>query len=100
MVDIEFIVQYLVLRFSAQHSKLLGNWGNIALLTYAADENLISSDLGIQVANAYRLYREHQHRIRLDGVDKARIALSDMDEALQKGRSAVLQLWQSVLLAE
>jgi glutamate-ammonia-ligase adenylyltransferase len=98
MVDIEFIVQYLVLRFSGQHSKLLGNWGNIALLTYAVEEKLILSDLGIQVANTYRLYREHQHRIRLDGVDKARIDISQMDQDLQEGRAAVLKLWQMVLL--
>jgi glutamate-ammonia-ligase adenylyltransferase len=98
MVDIEFIVQYLVLRFSGQHSKLLGNWGNIALLTYAVEENLILSDLGIQVANTYRLYREHQHRIRLDGIDKARIDISQMDQDLQEGRATVLKLWQMVLL--
>ncbi|MFM8152953.1 MAG: bifunctional glutamine synthetase adenylyltransferase/deadenyltransferase, partial [Polynucleobacter victoriensis] len=63
MVDIEFIVQYLVLRFSAEHPKLVGNWGNIALLGYAAEDQLIPEDLAHSVANAYRLYREYQHRI-------------------------------------
>jgi glutamate-ammonia-ligase adenylyltransferase len=99
MVDIEFIVQYLVLRFSPQHRKLLGNWGNITLLGYAAEEQLIPEDLANSVANAYRLYREYQHRIRLDGADKTRINLDAMDSTLQNARIAVTKLWQQVLLA-
>ena len=98
MVDIEFIVQYLVLRFSAEHRKLLGNWGNIALLGFAADAKLIPEDLAKSVANAYRLYREYQHRIRLDGADKTRIQLDAMDSSLQDARAAVTALWQQVLL--
>ena len=98
MVDIEFIVQYLVLRFSAEHPKLLGNWGNIALLGYAAEEKLISEELSKSVANAYRLYREYQHRIRLDGADKTRIHPELMDSSLQDARLAVTTLWQKVLL--
>jgi len=98
MVDIEFIVQYLVLRFSGQHHKLLGNWGNITLLGYAAEEQLIPGDLAKSVANAYRLYREYQHRIRLDGADKTRIQLDAMDSSLQDARAAVTALWQQVLL--
>ena len=98
MVDIEFIVQYLVLRFSGQHHKLLGNWGNITLLGYAAEERLIPEDLANSVANAYRLYREYQHRIRLDGADKTRIHPDAMDSSLQNARMAVTTLWQQVLL--
>jgi glutamate-ammonia-ligase adenylyltransferase len=100
MVDIEFIVQYLVLRFSSTHSKLLGNWGNIALLNFAAEEKLISSELANQVANAYRLYREYQHRIRLDGAEKTRVSKEEMDQALVDAQGAVKKLWKEVLLTE
>ncbi len=100
MVDIEFIVQYLVLRFSGTHSKLLGNWGNIALLNFAAEEKLISSELANQVANAYRLYREYQHRIRLDGAEKTRVSKEEMDQALVDAQGAVKKLWNEVLLSE
>jgi len=99
MVDIEFIVQYLVLRFSAKYRKLLGNWGNIALLGFAAEDQLIPDDLAKSVANAYRLYREYQHRIRLDGADKTRIHHDAMDQSLVAARVAVTTLWQKVLLA-
>ena len=98
MVDIEFIVQYLVLRFSAKHRKLLGNWGNISLLGFAAEDQLIPDDLAKSVANAYRLYREYQHRIRLDGADKTRIHHDAMDQSLVAARVAVTTLWQKVLL--
>jgi glutamate-ammonia-ligase adenylyltransferase len=97
MVDIEFIVQYLVLRFSHQYKNLLGNLGNIALLGMAAKEGLIPDDLSLKVASAYRVYREHQHRIRLDGADKTRISLEDMDQALTDARTDVTALWQQVL---
>ena len=36
MIDIEFIVQYLVLRHAAQYPQLTANIGNIALLHCAA----------------------------------------------------------------
>jgi len=98
MVDIEFIVQYLVLRFSGQHQKLLGNWGNIALLMSAGEEGLIPSQLAVAVADVYRLYREYQHRIRLDGADKTRIKLEEMDDRLISARDAVKKLWQLVLV--
>jgi glutamate-ammonia-ligase adenylyltransferase len=36
LVDVEFIIQYLVLGYSHQHEALTGNLGNIALLGIAA----------------------------------------------------------------
>jgi glutamate-ammonia-ligase adenylyltransferase len=41
LVDVEFIVQYLVLGHSHAHPELTGNKGNIALLKMAADAGLI-----------------------------------------------------------
>ena len=98
MVDIEFIVQYLVLQFSHEHKNLLGNWGNIALLMNAGNAGLIPNSLALEVANAYRVYREYQHRIRLDGADKTRIKLEDMGDRLKAARNAVQKLWQLVLV--
>ena len=99
MVDIEFMVQYLVLRFSHDYPSLLGNLGNIALLGLAAKEGLIPLHSATDVANAYRIYREHQHRIRLDGADKTRISPEKMDDGLVAARSAVTDLWNKVLCA-
>ena len=68
------------------------------MLGFAADAKLIPEELAKSVANAYRLYREYQHRIRLDGADKTRIQLDAMDSSLQDARAAVTALWQQVLL--
>jgi glutamate-ammonia-ligase adenylyltransferase len=73
LVDVEFIVQYLVLGHSHAHPELTGNKGNIALLKMAADAGLIPGELAETVRNAYRDYRRMQHGLRLNGT-KARVA--------------------------
>jgi len=98
MVDIEFIVQFLVLAYAHQFLELLGNVGNIALLKIAADLKLINPSLADGVANAYRLLRAKQHRLRLDGVEKTRTSLEG-DPALTKARLAVSYLWQEIFAA-
>jgi glutamine synthetase adenylyltransferase len=65
MVDIEFIVQYLVLAHSHAHPDLTRNLGNIALLRMAGELGLIPAELAGAVADAYRTYRGVQHRLRL-----------------------------------
>lgn len=100
MVDIEFVVQYLVLRYASQYSELLGNWGNIALLHKAADVGLITKELSMRVSQAYRMYREYQHRMRLDGAEKTRVSLDHMPQELLDARQAVEQLWDEILGAQ
>lgn len=57
VVDVEFIVQYLILAHARQYPQLLDNYGNIALLNIAADCGLIDKTLAGQSRTAYRLYR-------------------------------------------
>ena len=96
MVDIEFIVQYLVLAHSADHPPLQENRGNIALLGMAADAGLIDAGLAGTVADAYRRYRRLQHKLRLDDAEYARIAPDDAKDE----RAAVTRLWNAVLEAD
>jgi [glutamine synthetase] adenylyltransferase / [glutamine synthetase]-adenylyl-L-tyrosine phosphorylase len=65
MVDIEFAVQYLVLRYAAEHQSLQANVGNVALLHAAAQAGLISSDIAQQVGRGYMALRTAQHHCRL-----------------------------------
>ena len=95
MVDIEFIVQFLVLAYSHQHPQLIGNLGNIALLRIAAEVGLIEADIAKAVGDAYRLLRARQHRLRLDGAEKTRIHLSDESDLLV-ARDNVSLLWKRV----
>lgn len=73
MIDIEFIVQFLVLRDSAQHARLTGDIGNIALLKLCGELGLIDQTLSGKVADAYRTFRKMQHQIRLQGAERARV---------------------------
>ena len=95
MVDIEFIVQFLVLAYSHQHPQLIGNLGNIALLRIAAEVGLIETDIAKAVGDAYRLLRARQHRLRLDGAEKTRIHLSNESDLLV-ARDNVSLLWKRI----
>lgn len=93
MVDVEFVVQYLVLSESKDHPVLLDNLGNIKLLLLAGDDGLIPAELAQTCAQAYRKYRSIQREVRLakgDGpvrIDPAQVA----DEC-----AAVRSLWRLV----
>lgn len=94
MVDIEFIVQTLILRFAHHYPELTGNLGNIALLRLAGALRLIDIADAERVGDAYREYRRRQHAERLSGAQSARISPTE----LVNERSAVAKLWKSVFL--
>ena len=98
MVDIEFMVQFLVLAYSHQHPQLIGNLGNIALLRVAGEVALIDPKVANSVGNAYRLLRACQHRLRLDGAEKTRIKLAAGSE-LSAARESVVALWLKIFQA-
>ena len=97
MVDIEFIVQFLVLANSHQHPQFIGNLGNIALLRIAGELGLIPAKAAQAVGDAYRSLRALQHRLRLDGAEKTRISFEAHPEMLA-ARDAVVSLWKEVFL--
>ena len=92
MVDIEFIVQYLVLAHAHRHWDLVRNWGNIALLQAAGGLRLIDATLAREVADAYRTFRAMQHRLRLNGAERARVEPAEVESQA----AAVRRLWQAV----
>ena len=98
MVDIEFIVQFLVLAYSHQYPQLISNLGNIALLGIAGEVGLIDSSIAAQAGDAYRLLRARQHRLRLDGAEKTRIDLNGESDLLD-ARACVLDLWLQIFKA-
>ena len=92
MVDVEFVVQYLVLAHSGQHPELRGNLGNIALLQRAEAVGLLRPGMGQAASDAYRVLRQIQHRARLDE------APTQVDAAMVASEAAAVQaLWQHVL---
>jgi len=106
IIDVEFIVQYLVLGYACQYPQLTGNIGNIALLKLAGELGLISANTAEKVRSAYREFRRIQHRLRLnDDADMTGNAPNDgqtqkfarVDGShLKDDRTAVLALWEEV----
>ena len=92
MIDIEFIVQFLILQHAAAHPQLTANFGNIALLKTCGALGLIDQTLAEAVASAYRDFRKMQHNIRLQGSDRARVP----KEEVATRTDAVKQLWNAV----
>jgi glutamate-ammonia-ligase adenylyltransferase len=92
MIDIEFIVQYLVLRHAAQYRELTGNIGNIALLKLCGSLGLIDAALANGTADAYRAMRKLQHQLRLQGQDQSRVDPS----RVERHAAQVSALWRSM----
>lgn len=92
IIDVEFIVQFLVLSHAHEHPELIAHAGNIQLLGMAGQLALISDSLAVCVADAYRQYRVWLHSFRLQGAENARV---DPAEA-QAHTESVLRLWQTV----
>jgi glutamate-ammonia-ligase adenylyltransferase len=91
MIDIEFIVQYLVLRHAFAHPQLTANKGNIALLRMCGELGLIDATLATGAADAYRLMRKLQHQVRLQGQEQARVD----PNLVASHAEVVVRLWRS-----
>ncbi len=92
MIDIEFIVQFLVLQYAARYPQLTANAGNIALLRLCGELGLIDPALAARVGDAYRALRKLQHQMRLQGQDLARVEPAPV----QVHTDAVRQLWRAI----
>ena len=88
MVDIEFMVQYLVLAYAHRHPQLTANIGNLALLKLAGELGLIPAELAEQTRTLYRTLRQTQHRIRLNNQSPCRIEHGAIETA------ACTRLWE------
>jgi [glutamine synthetase] adenylyltransferase / [glutamine synthetase]-adenylyl-L-tyrosine phosphorylase len=92
LIDVEFIVQYLVLGYAHRFHRLTANLGNIALLGIAGELGLIDAALAQRVRDAYREYRRQQHSLRLNDAQYARVDPASVEPQ----RAAVQALWDSV----
>jgi glutamate-ammonia-ligase adenylyltransferase len=93
IVDVEFCMQYLVLRHCHAHPELADNVGNIALLLRAGAAGLVPVELAQAAADAYRELRRQQHAIKLSGAEYARVPLADVASV----RDMVRALWRQVM---
>ena len=95
IIDVEFLVQYLVLIHANKYPQLTDNIGNIALLKRLGMLQIIDNDLAEKTAVAYRDYRLMQHAFKLQGATQMRVDYSQVSTHA----STVNALWNQVFAA-
>jgi glutamate-ammonia-ligase adenylyltransferase len=88
LIDIEFLVQYLVLQYAKDHPALLVYSDNIRQLDALRDAGILAAADTEAVADAYRAYRGRMHHLSLAG--EARMAGA---EEFTDERALVGRLW-------
>ena len=92
IIDVEFMVQYLVLGHAQDHAALTANAGNLALLKTASGLGLITDADATAVRAAYRQFRELQHQLHLAGERYARVEPHKVAASV----AAVSALWKTL----
>lgn len=90
--DIEFLVQYLVLREAKSHPEVTCYSDNIRQIDALIEANIIADPPGRQLQDVYRVYRLHLHRRVLNGQN----ALCGADRFISE-REFVASLWDDWL---
>jgi len=93
IVEIEFMVQYAVLRWSKDYPQLLEWTDNVRLLQELVGVGLLEAQDGQQLADAYRAYRAEVHKCKLQE-RPARVSA----EQFVNERASVQRLWQAWLI--
>jgi [glutamine synthetase] adenylyltransferase / [glutamine synthetase]-adenylyl-L-tyrosine phosphorylase len=94
IIDVEFLVQYLVLNCANKNHQLADNKGNIELLRRLGSLKIIDKDLATKTTIAYREYRRLQHALKLQGATQMHVNAQLVGEHI----AAVSALWHQVLL--
>ncbi|MPQ77075.1 bifunctional [glutamate--ammonia ligase]-adenylyl-L-tyrosine phosphorylase/[glutamate--ammonia-ligase] adenylyltransferase [Hydrogenovibrio sp. JE_KL2] len=93
IVDIEFMVQYLVLGFACQHEELTVWSDNVRLLEAVRTAKVLDDGDVQLLEDAYRAYRKAYHRLALQNV-KAIVPVTEF----QDERKEVTRIWNSLML--
>jgi glutamate-ammonia-ligase adenylyltransferase len=93
VIDIEFLVQYLVLLHAPEQSDLLRYSDNIRQLDALRDASILTAQDTDVLADAYRAYRVRMHLLSLAG--EPRLAAADEFEL---ERAQVSELWKEHLM--
>ncbi len=95
LIDIEFMVQFLVLDAAPDHPEVVRYTDNVRLLRALAAAGRLPEDDAHRLAGAYRTYRRRLHQLALQ--DEERVAGSD---ELTAEREAVAALWGTLMEGE
>ncbi|MBU2710683.1 bifunctional [glutamate--ammonia ligase]-adenylyl-L-tyrosine phosphorylase/[glutamate--ammonia-ligase] adenylyltransferase [Zooshikella harenae] len=92
IVDIEFMVQYMVLAWSHQYSDLLTYTDNIRILEELEKAGFLAPESANLLREAYKAYRSAAHRLVLQ--NQSGVVTGDFFHEYRQG---VIALWQQLL---
>ncbi|ROR98832.1 glutamate-ammonia-ligase adenylyltransferase [Sinobacterium caligoides] len=92
IVDIEFMVQFAVLALANQHPALTEWSDNVRILETLSGIHLVPCEQTEAVAEAYKAYRAHSHRLALQHCENSVVAGQYVTQ-----RQLVTQMWQQYL---
>ena len=92
IADIEFIVQYLVLKNAAQHPQLLTWTDNIRILDILAETGILNQPTVDDLSQCYRQFRARLHQLSLQEVSGV-VA----EEEFEEQRTKVQQHWKEIM---
>lgn len=92
IADIEFIVQYAVLRWAQEHPEMLRWTDNIRLLETLAQIGLLQAEDTRSLIEAYRSYRAVVHRLALQEIEGAVVDASEFTAQ----RASVERIWNGL----
>ena len=92
VIDIEFIVQYLVLSHSKNHPELTEHTDNIRILDACAITGLMSVSIAQELKEIYLKYRKYLHQLSLQLLPE-----TIDEEVFSNERDRVQKIWASLL---
>ncbi|MDM8560702.1 bifunctional [glutamate--ammonia ligase]-adenylyl-L-tyrosine phosphorylase/[glutamate--ammonia-ligase] adenylyltransferase [Candidatus Parabeggiatoa sp. HSG14] len=92
VADIEFIVQYAVLRWAADYPNLLNTTGMLPWLKMFTEYKLLTESACTQLSEAFRAYRAENHRLALQN-KPALVA----NEKFAEYRQRVMHWWDEIM---
>ncbi len=92
IIDIEFLVQYLVLAHAHAHPELIGHSDNIRQLDALEQVGIVDRDAASQLRDSYRSLRRRSHRLKLQ--EQSSLV---PDSEFQTERAMVNRLWRTLL---
>ncbi len=95
ITDIEFIVQFLVLRWACEYPDLVSVTDNVRLLEGLAQVDVLETSEQAELSEIYLMLRQRMHRLSLDGRDCV-----VLEPEFSSERKFVQKLWTKLLVSE
>jgi len=93
ITDIEFIIQYLILRWAHEYPDIIEFSDNLRLLEALVKNALIEEDDAKILSNAYLTYRQNVHQLTLQGKSTSNVPESGFNDYSE----SVIKIWNKIM---